>query len=72
MGKGKWDNITNGKYPKGAVVGGNEADGWPFYIARAYIGGGWHIGKVRKNATQAFIPYGGKEEIVSDFQVLIW
>jgi Protein of unknown function (DUF3421) len=72
VGKGKWVSGTNGKSPKGAVMGGYEADGSPLYIARAYIGGGWHIGKARRNATEAFIPYGGREEIVSDFQILVW
>lgn len=70
VGKGKWR--PSKQKPKGAVVGGKESDGSPLYIARAYIGGGWHIGKARENATEAFIPYGGREEIASDFEVLYW
>ena len=71
VGKGKWLSISNGRFPKGAVVGGNENDGSYLYVVRAYIGGGWHIGKARENAREAFIPYGGKEELVTDYQVLV-
>ena len=71
-GKGRWVKVSGVKSPKGAVVGGNENDGTDFLIARAFIEGGWHIGKLRRNASQAFIPYGGKEEIVTNFEVLVW
>jgi hypothetical protein len=70
-GKGRWMKVLDGKFPKGAVVGGNENNGTALFIARSFIEGGWHIGKVRVNATEAFIPYGGKEEIVSDFEILV-
>lgn len=70
-GKARWVKVSGEGTPKDAVVGGNENNGTFLYIARAFIEGGWHIGKVRRNATEAFIPYGGKEEIVSDFEILV-
>jgi hypothetical protein len=70
IGKGHWDSVTY-KTPDSAVEGGCENNSTPLYIARAYIDGGWHIGKIRKDATQAFIPYGGQEKIESQYQLLV-
>ena len=70
-GKGRWMKVSGEKVPNGAIVGGNENNGTVLYIVRAFIGGGWHIGKLRRNGREAFIPYGGKEEIVSDFEILV-
>ena len=70
IGKGRWVEVSGGRFPARAIAGGNENDGSALFIARAYMGGSWHIGKVRSNATEAFIPYGGREEIVTKFQVL--
>ncbi|WP_428656176.1 DUF3421 domain-containing protein [Runella sp.] len=69
-GKGRWVTVSGGNFPANAIVGGYENDNSPLYIVRASIGGGLHIGKARANAREAFIPYGGTEEIVSNFQVL--
>ncbi|NJL77081.1 MAG: DUF3421 domain-containing protein [Saprospiraceae bacterium] len=39
------------------------------YIARAVIDGGYHPGKARKNG-DGFIPYGGVERVIKDYEVL--
>lgn len=69
-GRGAWVHL-DGNFPPNAIAAGYEADGSALYIARASLGGGMHIGKVRANAREAFIPFGGREEIVSDFEILV-
>ncbi len=67
----QWVRVPNGQIPASALQGGNEANGTPIYIARATIEGGVHIGKVRQGETTAFIPYGGQERSVSNYEVYI-
>jgi Protein of unknown function (DUF3421)/Ricin-type beta-trefoil lectin domain-like len=68
-GTGQWVKATANSFPPNAIAGGYEANGAPLYIARAVIDGGYHPGKARKNG-DGFIPYGGVERIVKDFEVL--
>jgi hypothetical protein len=70
-GRGSWIRPQGGNFPSNAIAAGYENDGSALYIARASLGGGLHIGKVRANGREAFIPYGGREEIVSDFEILV-
>lgn len=69
IGTGQWVKATANSFPLNAIAGGYEANGAPLYIARAVIDGGYHPGKARKNG-DGFIPYGGVERIVKDFEVL--
>lgn len=70
VGTGTWVRINAGQnIPTNAIQGGSEADGTPLYIARATIDGGIHPGKAR--GTEAFIPYGGREQVVTSFDVLV-
>src|SRR5262249_61846982 len=67
-----------GTIPAGAKPHGNEANGDALWVARSagaddpfLFHGGIHPGKVRPGFGAALIPYGGKEEAVADYEVLI-
>ena len=66
-----WVRVTDGRMPANALRAGNEADGTPLYIARGNQEGGLHPGKVRANALEAYIPYGGREIAVRDYEVYV-
>ncbi len=65
----QWVSDSDGGIPYGAVVCGNEADGTPLYLARAYYNGGLHPGKVRAEFRSANIPYGDNEVKVNPYEV---
>jgi|GEM_PF-1916952 len=71
MGRyGRWQPVKPGQpIPANAIQGGNEADGTPLYVARAVIENSFQPGKAKGNA--AFIPYGGQERVVNQFDVLV-
>jgi hypothetical protein len=67
-----------GAIPPGAQPNGNEANGEPLWVARSpgrtdrfFFHGGIHPGKVRPGFGAAFIPFGGNEEAVPDYEVLM-
>ena len=71
---------TGGNIPGGAVPQGhgNEADGTPLWVARSpgatdpqFFHGGIHPGKVRPAFGAALIPFGGSENPVTDYEVLM-
>ena len=69
---------TGGAIPPGASPHGNEATGEPLWVARSpgrtdpfFFHGGIHPGKVRPGFGAAFIPFGGNEESVRDYEVLM-
>lgn len=53
------------------VEGGNEHDGSPLFIARAFYWGGTHPGKTSAILKGADITFAGKEYVLNDFQVLV-
>jgi len=55
-----------------AVQTGNEADGKPIYSARADINGTKQVGKAGRHFTGASIPYGGKENFILPFEILVY
>jgi len=58
--------------PDGAIVGGQEADGTPTYVARAYFEGGIQPGKVSaKTKKGGVIGYGGKEIDTPKYEILV-
>ncbi|KAJ3135795.1 hypothetical protein HK100_002288 [Physocladia obscura] len=65
-----WETVIDRQLPFSPVQLGRDSDGAPLFAARAAMHGGWHVGKCR-NGREAFISYGGAEQIVhGDFQVL--
>lgn len=54
-----------------AVKLGHDRDNSHFYVIRASVGGGMHIGRYDKNSGKARIPYGGGEINPSEFEILV-
>ena len=54
------------------MLAGIEANGDPLYVARAKVDGSDSIGKVNPKAHNVcHVPYGGKEQLVRNYQVLV-
>jgi len=62
----------NGLGGKRPVEGGRENDGTPLYIAKAPHNGAEHPGKASEKLDGAYIPYGGEEKCVRNYQVLCY
>ena len=61
-----------GRVPPGALLAGIEANGDPLYVARPKVDGSDSIGKVNPKAHNVcHVPYGGKEQLVRNYQVLV-
>ncbi|KAF8695603.1 hypothetical protein RHS03_07977, partial [Rhizoctonia solani] len=72
----RWETATYPfivrKYNGGTLVeGGNEHDGSPLFIARAFYWGGTHPGKTSSMLKGANITFAGKEHCMKDYQVLV-
>ncbi|XP_062566649.1 uncharacterized protein LOC134228965 [Saccostrea cucullata] len=66
-----WVTTTGSNIPEGAIRGGYEADGKPLFIARAQIEGVMTPGKCGNHLPGAHIPYGMKEQIFKQYEVLV-
>ena len=67
-----WCAASNGEVPKDAVNGGwNALNGEPLYIGRTSKNGSHVVGKVHPSHKCLYIPYGGKEEKYTDYEVLV-
>jgi len=51
---------------------GREAEGQTLYSARALFNGTFHVGKAGAHITGASIPFSGREEYVTPFEVLVY
>jgi hypothetical protein len=66
--RGEWVPLT-GNVPKGAVIGGK--DGEMLYVCNAVVAGKWTPGKYPVSHDVCYVPYGGKEIGVRNFNVFI-
>jgi hypothetical protein len=68
-----WAPASNGGLPAvgGAIALGHESNGTPTYTCRVYAHNGLQLGKLHVGFTGCFVPYGGKEEIYTGYEVLI-
>ncbi|XP_062566654.1 uncharacterized protein LOC134228970 [Saccostrea cucullata] len=66
-----WVATTGSKIPEDAIRAGYETDGRPLFIARAKIHGIMTSGKCGFHLPGAHIPYGRKEEIINQYEVLV-
>lgn len=69
-GNYQWQQFT-GSPPANAVAFGNDRNNDKFYVIRAEVGGGMHLGRYDANAQKARIPYGGREKNPSQFEILV-
>ncbi|CAH8432069.1 unnamed protein product [Schistosoma turkestanicum] len=67
----EWEHASCGNVPKNAIVAG-LVDNEPLYIAKGSINGEPCVGKVHHGHQCAYLPWGGKEHSVQDYQVLVW
>jgi len=56
--------------PEGAILAGNDADGSPIYVGRAYHEADQIPAKVLPSKQVAYVPYGGQEIPKHQFEVL--
>lgn len=68
-----WEQTSGCNIPDNAIRAGYEKDGKPLFIARANMEGTWTSGKCGTCLTGgAYIPYGGEEKIVKNYEVLVY
>lgn len=67
---GSWTTASGGHVPDGAMIAGREANGQVLFICRAQYRGGVHPGKIRAEFGGCNIPWGGREIVVREYQVL--
>ncbi|VDD82800.1 unnamed protein product [Mesocestoides corti] len=68
----QWVGDSNGDVPKNAIVGGIAGDGEPLYVCRQEIEDEMCAGKIHNGHGCAYIPYGGKEHSVEQYEVLVY
>lgn len=61
----------NGHVPPGAVSAGNQSNGEPLFIGRAHFGGSLTPGKIHRSHGCLYIPFGGAEQSIQQYEVLI-
>ncbi|KAI8922354.1 hypothetical protein DFJ77DRAFT_446289 [Powellomyces hirtus] len=67
-----WVLTDANNIPQGAIRGGQESDGTPLYIARAFHEQGVHIGTASANFKDgAHIAYNGKQIEVPKYEILL-
>ncbi|XP_026479717.1 uncharacterized protein LOC113386129 [Ctenocephalides felis] len=69
-----WMRAENGDVPPGAVSAGTTCDGEEAFVGRARLGPCGEdiiIGKVLPSQGACFVPFGGKEEAKTDYEVLV-
>ncbi|XP_052811303.1 natterin-4-like [Mya arenaria] len=67
-----WKSCSGGSIPPSAVRAGYEEDGRPLFVARAKMEDGTMTpGKAGCHLPGAHIPWGGKEIIVQNYQILV-
>lgn len=66
-----WEFATNGTVPEGALEIGMAADGEKLYMARALYGGAQTPGKLVSTHGCLYLPFGGAEVLVTEYEVLV-
>ncbi|KAG1774755.1 hypothetical protein EV702DRAFT_484134 [Suillus placidus] len=66
-----WFLIEDKSIPPNAVPFGEDRNGQTFFIARAHLEGGLHLGKVGYHTSGALISYVGKEHLIEHYEVLV-
>lgn len=68
-----WVKASGNCIPDNAIRAGYEENGCPLFIARAFVDGKLTPGKCGTRTTGgAYIPYGGKEHHIKDYEVLAY
>ncbi|XP_073829706.1 uncharacterized protein [Musca autumnalis] len=67
----QWISATADSFPEDALEGGRDADGDTIYVGRVFKDGDLMPAKVIPNKGGAYVCWGGEEEKVDNFQVLV-
>jgi hypothetical protein len=68
----RWVRVNaGGEIPGDAVAGGKDSDGSQLFVSRGNYGGFFHPGKTRRDWNGVSIEYGGKELMISSYEVLV-
>ncbi|CAH8430126.1 unnamed protein product [Heterobilharzia americana] len=67
-----WEIACGGDVPKHAIVAGIAKDGEALYIAKGNVNGETCIGKIHEGHPCAYLPWGGQEHSVYEYEVLVW
>jgi hypothetical protein len=62
---------SNGYIPPDAIRGGRDDDGTDLYVCNAFFAGGQHPGKLRSSFKGCDISFGGTENVVATYDVLV-
>lgn len=66
-----WVPDSNGSVPHGAVICGRTSDGEELYIGRGHYAGSFTPGKIHPSHGCLYIPYGGQEVRLNNYEVLV-
>ena len=66
-----WYSSFAGQIPAGALLGGEQMDGTPLFIGRAYHHGSLVIGKVHPRHNTLYVPFGGEEVSIHSYEILV-
>lgn len=66
-----WVSSASGHVPPEAVTAGHQSNGEPLYVGRATINGALTTGKVHPSHNCIYVPFGGLEHSVHQYEVLI-
>lgn len=70
-GNVQWVEAAHGHVPPHAVVGGYTSDGETLFIGRAHFRGSLTPGKVQPSHRTLYIPFGGSEVAIEEYEILI-
>lgn len=70
-GSVSWIPSAHGHIPPNAVAGGRTSSGEPLYIGRANYNGSLTPGKIQPSHNTLYIPFGGSEVGIREYEVLV-
>lgn len=70
-GNPSWVQASNGHVPIGAVQAGHTDSGEPLYVGRSCYQGSITVGKVHPSLGSLYIPFGGKEVSLQEYDILV-
>lgn len=67
----EWIASANGHVPEGAICAGNQSDGEALFVGRSHYEGSLTPGKIQRSHNCMYIPFGGTEHSVAQYEVLV-
>ncbi|XP_050539649.1 uncharacterized protein LOC126904566 isoform X2 [Daktulosphaira vitifoliae] len=66
-----WIKANNGEIPVGALSSGHTEEGEPLFVGRGKHNGCVTVGKVQPSHNVCYIPFGGEEVALDEYEVLL-